>query len=522
MSAKQKIFNELISRAKSGALKPNEAERLKAAAEKMDMQFLHNTSADKLARISEMGGMPMPSIGVTRSEIPFEGFGDITLVGNPKNFDPKASKLNQAFSADAYTVRAPQPVQVANKKAGKTFDERYGSRLKDLGVYTDETIANIWDLEIKGDADPSRYRQVVDFIDDRMVPLYAQERGIKLDPKDYDAVSSIKNSSDYTDWTAGVKEEVFKPESYFISNPDRDHYSTNARLKPYNAEELTKFMKRSAGRGTEGGMATKSAGGVRASTTEELKSLQGMKDLRERLVSSEDMAEFKQASDMMLDDLQEAFKGSYKYDSDSWHYPDEFKEFVALSESKGVGPAAREVGFEPSAELIDELSEYKDMLRGGPTEYFESKPKRVVGLEEFGGAIVPEGTPQPTLKMLEAAGMRIEPYADDAGRLAARKKFQDMMFTGGGAAILGGSLLPQDAAAWEQAAANRDVGSISAPTSPRATKLREGAEAYNDYIKNHPLLSVIAPEAPEELLRKIEYGDKRTPSDYFMAALGMM
>jgi len=425
-----------------------------------DLMFLHNTSADKITRQQGMGGMPMPSIAVTQKDIPFNSFGDITLIGKPSNFDPKSSKLNQAFSADAYTVRAPQPVRVARKGAGKDFSDKYEDKLKELGVYTSEVSSNIWDLESKGQANPSKYRQVSDFFENRAGSLYLEESGISykgsLGPVglkkkrvfEQKAIDKARNSGELESWSKSKVDEIFEPEEYFISNPNRDYYTTGARLKPYDADEIASFMKRSSGRNQEGGMSTGSAGAVRAATTEQFKGLQGMRDIKDRLVSSDGMAKFKQTSGMMLDDLSEAFKDSYKYQSDSMHYEDEFREFVRLSETKGVRAAAAEVGFDPSKELVKELNDYKDMLRGGPTEYFESKPKRVVDFNEFAGAIVPQGTDKKTLGLLESFGIKVKKYKDEASRTAARDKFKSQMFTNpavlGGAGLLGYGILGED------------------------------------------------------------------------------
>lgn len=52
--------------------------------------------------------------------------------------------------------------------------------------------------------------------------------------------------------------------------------------------------------------------------------------------------------------------------------------------------------------------------------------------------------------------------------------------------------------------------------------LENHARAYNDYIERRPLLSLLAPEAPEELLNKLAYDDKRSYGDYFLANLGLM
>ncbi len=67
------LLNYLLSAAGMVPLVPaasQVAKAAKAAGEEPDLQFLHNTSEEKLRRQEAMGGMPMPSIAVTRQDIP--------------------------------------------------------------------------------------------------------------------------------------------------------------------------------------------------------------------------------------------------------------------------------------------------------------------------------------------------------------------------------------------------------------------------------------------------------------------
>ena len=292
-------------------------------------------------------------------------------------------------------------------------------------------------------------------------------------------------------------------------------------------------MKRSAGRNTEGGMSSSSAGAVRASTTEQFQDLQGMRNIKDRLVSSDEMAEFKQTTGMMLDDLSEDFKSNYKYQSDHWGYNDEFREFIQLSESKGVKAAANKVGFDPSDELIQRLNEYKDMLRGGPTEYFESKPKRVVDFSEFSGAIVPKNTDKATIGLLESYGIKVKKYANEDGRLAARDKFKSEMFSnpaaGVGAGVLGAIGASQSNKTYADYSPanlarlrNNDVGSIQAPQSMAASNIAGLMGSANKVGYDDSLLGMVAPQLPSELMNKIAYNDKRGLMDYAKAYAGLL
>jgi hypothetical protein len=220
---------------------------------------------------------------------------------------------------------------------------------------------------------------------------------------------------------------LFEPNEYFVANPDRDYYTQKAKLKPYTADEITKVMKRSAGRGGEGGMSTSSPGAVRAAYSEKLTSLDAMRKRKDQL--SGDIGIKKEEIENLLIDLGDALKPYYKYDPNGWSYRDAVSELMTEGATRGLKRSADFVGFENiPKDLMSELEGFQQILKKAPTEYFESKPKRVVQLNEFGGAIVPEGTSQRTIDLLTRQGLEIEQYADDAQRLEARKKFKKLLF----------------------------------------------------------------------------------------------
>jgi hypothetical protein len=395
------------------------------------LMFLHNTSAKKLQRVQDMGGMPMPSIAITDKDIPFENFGDITLVGKPESFDPKSSSLNQAFSADAYTVRAPRPVRIAKKGAGKRFQELYGADAKELDVYAADTVANVWDLEKKGDVREDKYDQVVHWFVSRAGPIFLKTKGVPFNkengPEIAEKLQPFYESGEFRQWAAESADDLFEEGEYFIANPNRDYYTQKAKLTPYTADEITKVMKRSAGRGGEGGISVGSPGSVRAAYSEKLTSLDAMRKRKDQL--SGDIGIEKSEIENLLFDLGDALKPYYKYDPSGFTYRDAVSEFMTEGATRGLKRSADFVGFENiPKDLMSELEGFQQILKKAPTEYFESKPKRVVQLNEFAGAIVPEGTKQSTIDLLTRQGLEIERYTDDAQRLEARRKFKNLLF----------------------------------------------------------------------------------------------
>lgn len=69
---------------------------------------LHNLTESKLEKSLNLGGFPMPSIAVTKSDIPHTNFGEITLVFGRETIDPKANRKNVVYSADAWTPVFPR------------------------------------------------------------------------------------------------------------------------------------------------------------------------------------------------------------------------------------------------------------------------------------------------------------------------------------------------------------------------------------------------------------------------------
>ena len=417
---------------------PQEAEK--------DLYFLHNTSEQKIARMEEMGGMPMPSIAVTRENVPFEGFGEVTLVGRPEAFDPKVSK-NVMYDSDAYTARAPSPVRVAKKGAGKKIVEEFHGIADEVGGYIGETEWNISQLEVKKGVAENEYNQVERFFENNIVTdvAFLKEKGIDI-PKRSDGsvdgmeVSKIlreKYNKERKEWAAVKMDEYFQEDKMFISNPDRDYYMTPPRLKSYTAEEVTKYMKRQGGAGAEKTMTT-GGGKVRGSTARRIKSLAEAKRKKGSIKTSEEMTEIKEIGNQLQDDIVEGLRPYYDYASDGWRYRDEVGEMLILSDKIGTRRALKEVGFSnvPEEELRY-IEEYKQFLRDAPTEYFESKPERVVDISEFGGALVPQNASDDLVKRLEGQGLRVERYTDDADRLAKRKSLQEYAFSMAGITAAG-------------------------------------------------------------------------------------
>lgn len=90
------------------------------AAEK-NLVAMHNIDLGNLAAAIKLGGLPVPSIAVTKKQTPYTGFGDATLIMKKDTIDPSKTPV---FSRDAWTGVFPKVIRLANMKRLTSFVEK--------------------------------------------------------------------------------------------------------------------------------------------------------------------------------------------------------------------------------------------------------------------------------------------------------------------------------------------------------------------------------------------------------------
>lgn len=109
---------------------------------------LHNLTEDKLLKTLELGGFPMPSIAVTKADIPHTNFGEITVVFGRETIDPKANRKNTVYSADAWTPTVPQVEYEADGKAtSRVYKQLSGLRNQVDDYFRQDLSYATYDIE---------------------------------------------------------------------------------------------------------------------------------------------------------------------------------------------------------------------------------------------------------------------------------------------------------------------------------------------------------------------------------------
>lgn len=72
-----------------------------------NLVITHNLTAANLLHAVKMGGIPVPSLAVTKKDAALTNFGEITLIGSKEMADPKGYAGTKVFGADIYSPRYP-------------------------------------------------------------------------------------------------------------------------------------------------------------------------------------------------------------------------------------------------------------------------------------------------------------------------------------------------------------------------------------------------------------------------------
>ena len=423
-------------------------------AEPKDMVFVHNTSEEAIKSFDNMGGIPSPSIAVTKSDQPFIGYGKIQLIGRPEKFDPLVDPRNKIYSSDAYTPRAPKKIRLAKPGAAEQLAKDY--------INADQLSANrnIYDRAIEGleKLNKTRGANILEnesanfdrFFDSDVAKIKFYEE-IGRNPADLKdkPFPQIK----YNKWVNEQKDKYLSQDGVFTYF---DEFDETTRTMPYTLDNVVENMVQERQRGGEGDLGFFGDNRLMALTSESFKDLPGVKAQKDRLVKKaigstgavEDDIYQSIRKNLPDEDVMEAEKlfDEVGYNNEASYLAEKLTKAIGESLEAGLdlnkaideGYSILRYSFDtlpsklPGA-LFDDIEQslMKNAMR--PVEYFEAKPTRAVGFDEFAGAIVPENTSKEVIDILEKRGLKVvKQKADDVydyGKGKARQAFGEQFFS---------------------------------------------------------------------------------------------
>lgn len=165
---------------------------------------VHNLTADKLMKILEYDGIPMPSIAVTKAEQGWDKFGNISLVFRKDTIDPKANRKNKVYGADAWTATFPQidfeidrnVYDSAMKKAQEEMAEKMPQYLIEK--------AELFNKTESGNAEKRGLDGVVDAArnNEGMKAAYLASQGVSIEDRTREVTTATVDESDQKKYKA--------------------------------------------------------------------------------------------------------------------------------------------------------------------------------------------------------------------------------------------------------------------------------------------------------------------------------
>jgi len=373
-----------------------------ASKDQRELILQHNLTADNLLNALRIGGIPVPSLAVTKVDSPLTNFGDITLLGNADMATPGGD--TKVFGADIYSPRYPRIEYKLDRAVLKGLNEKLKPFSEGREVYSSE-ISNIDDL-----------------VSNKAFKKFATD---KLGESEVEKVRfhDLKGVASGLLAELGAEERIFQGFTY----------SGSRRYIPHTLDNVVKILKKEL-RGGEN--FNYGVGSVRAQYTPQFRSLASIRKEKGRIVTKEEFEKVKKEVDDEFFKISDALR-SFHPSSNSFGFNDSVSMMMSDAAKMGLPRAMKENGFDDvSPEAMEEVRDYLNKLRNLPTEYFETKITRAVDVGEFAAAVIPDDTDQRVVSALRNRGVKTFTYkaGDEKDRArvtrqAAQEAGDDVLFS---------------------------------------------------------------------------------------------
>lgn len=377
--------------------------KYKLAEQNKDLLATHTLTADKLKATDAMGGAIYPSIAISKPEVfTGENYGDITLVGGKDFIDPKnRQKKVKVFDNDIYSPRVPKP-DYKVKNIPNEYKEMMAKTNYDpiqLLNYPKDVIGDGLDSKIYRDSYMAN-KTGVDNI--AKVPSDKYSEYLKED---------IFNKPEYRDY-AEKMHNMLEIEKRLLMG---ETSVGNAIYKPYTPENILKKMNKIE---LKGGERPYSSSPDSVYAAEELKNIKAIKNKQDLLqkVDIEKLNQIRDKNRKLVDKIEDALgeQGMHFY-----QIKEKIADYLNTGNTEGL-----------TAKSIALLDAYKQELDSDPRLYFEAKMRRMVGLDEFKKAVIPDNLDDETRAILKNRGVETIEYkaGDNADRMAKLNALDDLKF----------------------------------------------------------------------------------------------
>lgn len=385
--------------------------------ETKNLVALHNLSEDKLLKVLQLGGFPMPSIAITKTDIPFTDFGEITVVFSRETIDP-ANPANKVYERDAWTPTVPRAEYKINENKAQEVIKRLTPYVNEYGG-ADSNIRRFLTVEAMQDSLNNNDGDIAYDFAYNYETKYAflRETGII---SEYATKSEIDTeitarSKEYKAWLNSLFENVVEKKG--VNNgasrfaPSGASRSFEEMHYDYTLNNIVEVMRRSPAQGADTDYASPAT--ISAALARNFSSIEDIKQAENMLSAknTKQMTAARHDYDQAINEIVEDMAGrSYSLQEGAEAV------LMELARSKKTTPEAilshlqKEYKgiYNFTAETAQKISTLFNALQSTKTDMFEAKPRRAVELSEIKQVLIPSR--YPNQELLQALKEKSIPY----------------------------------------------------------------------------------------------------------------
>lgn len=385
--------------------------------EKGNLIAVHNIYTDKLVKSLKLGGFPMPSIAVIKSDVGHGNYGECSFVFDKSTIDPKTDKRNKVYGGDAWTPTYPAIEYKVSEKVIQRVKDKYEEIKSKTGDDTNGLFEYTYTLpdrlnEAKGEQNLLKKL----YTDKKIQQAYKADTG----------ASKIDKAA-YEEWVKNLFEGV--EEKQGVPNGKDDLDANNSNFDAYHYEETLENVVKSMVNKSNGEVDFGGITGIWGVAQKEFASADEMKADSKRLYKMDDdtYSEIKSNFSEQLTEIAKAIDPS-----DSDFAGENIVNAVRNSKTKsGIKSYIKEYYPDITDTVVDDIVNLVHGIMEMPTGYFEAKPQRAVRFDEVKYAVVPETLDENIKKQLADYGIQIVEYemGNEEDRTAKLNSLDDVKFS---------------------------------------------------------------------------------------------
>lgn len=199
----------------------------------------------------------------------------------------------------------------------------------------------------------------------------------------------------------------------------------------YTLDNIVKAMKSETDQTGKAGWLGAGVGSIAAKLSQKFKSIKDIKEAS-KLLKTDDEAYIEaksKASDLLSELVNDMAKSSNLFSNTEREIISEIADKNPKSADEIYAHLSKESEWvKVSDDIAEKMHLFFETLRNMPTDYFEAKPQRAVGLNEIKMVLIPQSASQKVRNYLKNSNIPFQEYDKEIGRTEAIKKLDDVRF----------------------------------------------------------------------------------------------